>query len=161
MEIAPDRSPYEQTISTSFRRISRSLDQYSHLLTREYGLTSPQLVCLRYLSLAGEVNSSNLAKAVALSQPTVTGILDRLEARGLVTRTRNSEDRRAIILRATPEGTKLASNAPSSLPQMFSQNLSRSHPGEQALIDWVLQRVADMMGEPMAEPAEMDDSQEQ
>ncbi|MBN1945340.1 MAG: MarR family transcriptional regulator [Bradymonadales bacterium] len=141
-----ERSRFEQSISDSLRRISRALDQYSHQLTRQYGLTGPQLACLRYLVQVQETNSSHLARAVSLSQPTVTGILDRLEARGLVTRTRDTEDRRAVILRPTAEGTAMADQAPSLLPTCFSESLSKKHEGAQALFDWVLRRLAAMMG---------------
>ncbi|MEE4606381.1 MAG: MarR family transcriptional regulator [Desulfobacteraceae bacterium] len=53
-------------------------------MVKQVGLTGPQLITLREIANAVEISITNIAGGVSLSQPTVTGILDRLEKRGLV-----------------------------------------------------------------------------
>jgi DNA-binding MarR family transcriptional regulator len=51
-----------------------------------------------------------LAEALKVTPANVTGIVDRLEEQGLVSRTPNPEDRREITLQATDKGKSLVSN---------------------------------------------------
>src|SRR5690606_25249911 len=93
----------------------------------------------------GTTTPSDLAKSVSVSQGTVTGILERLEARGLVSRTRDAGDRRRYRIALTPLGQETIASAPSPLQEDFIARLSALPEGEQAMIDWVLTRVVDMM----------------
>jgi DNA-binding MarR family transcriptional regulator len=54
---------------------------------------------------------------------TVTGIIDRLEQKGLVLRLRNSPDRRVITIELTDAGKKLAQNAPPPLQRKIVEGL--------------------------------------
>jgi DNA-binding MarR family transcriptional regulator len=139
------QSPFEDSILRSLRRISRAIDIHSRALVRNHQLTSPQLVCLREIRRDGETTPSALARRISLSQATVTGILDRLAARGLISRTRSETDRRRVLLRLTPEGEQLAREAPSPLQQHFVEHLSALPEGAQRNIDDVLQQVVSMM----------------
>jgi len=138
-------SRYEDTILVSIRRMSRAIDLHSRALAREHQLTGPQLICLLELSRAGTMSASELARAVALSQPTVTGILDRLESRGVITRKRSEVDRRRREIRLTVAGEALVDDAPSPLQDRFRRRLGALPEGEQAMLDWVLRRVVEMM----------------
>src|SRR5579864_1778095 len=63
----------------------------------------------RALSLLGEGKeaASALAEKLAVSRPSVTGVIDGLVARGLVTRDHVDGDRRRVGLDLTPEGRRL------------------------------------------------------
>jgi DNA-binding MarR family transcriptional regulator len=52
-----------------------------------------------------------LADKLALESSTLTPLLKRLEAAGLVTRTRNPKNEREVLIEATPKGEKLKSDA--------------------------------------------------
>ncbi|MFA6810109.1 MAG: MarR family transcriptional regulator, partial [Desulfoplanes sp.] len=95
---------YAADILQSLRRIIRSIDQHNKRLSKEYTMTIPQLVCLRQMAKEGEITTGNLAKVVFLSQATVTGILDRLEGKGLITRERSRKDRRQVFVDLTEAG---------------------------------------------------------
>jgi len=138
-------SQYADSILSSLRRVSRALELYSREIKRGCGLTGPQLVCLRELVSNGATTPGTMAKHVALSQATVTGILDRLEIRGLITRRRDTGDKRVVIVDLTEEGRELAEWAPPSLHPGLSDKLSELPEGEQALFDWVLRRIVEMM----------------
>jgi DNA-binding transcriptional ArsR family regulator len=100
----PASNEVEDQIVASIRRIIRAIDLQSRRLLDQYKLTGPQLATLREAQKLGEISISTLARAVHLSQPTVSGILNRLERRGLVVRKRSAGDRRSVVMGVTEEG---------------------------------------------------------
>lgn len=136
---------FEESILRSLRRMIRALDIQSKHLAQRHHLTGPQLVCLRQIQRAGEITPGELAKSVSLSQGTVTGILERLEARGLVSPSRDPRDRRRLRVSLTEKGEETIRSAPSPLQEDFIARLAALPEGEQAMIDWVLSRVVEMM----------------
>ncbi len=73
-------------------------------LCSEFDITPPQLMTLRGLSSDAPVPMSEIARALACDASNVTGIVDRLEARGLVQRSSAAGDRRVRMLTLTPAG---------------------------------------------------------
>ncbi len=138
----------DSQIVLALRRINHAIDSWSRQLWFEYGLTSPQLATLREILVGRNVSPGTLATALSMSQPTVTGILGRLEARGLIVRERSKTDRRFTIAAVTERGRQLATQAPPLLRDRFRQELDKLPVGDQTEILRVLQRVADMMHAP-------------
>ncbi len=136
---------FEPEILRSLRRITRAIDLYSRQLAGTYGLTGPQLVCLRVIQRA-PVTPSQLAKDVDLSQATVTGIIDRLEAHQLVARQRNADDRRRVTVSLTEAGKALVEKAPSPLHDRFLDRLRQLPDAERKQIHDTLAQVVGMMG---------------
>jgi len=136
----------EDQIVAAIRRIMRAVDLHSRHLAEEHGLTGPQLATLQAASRMGEATSTGaLARAVHLSGPTVTGILDRLAKRGLVQRARSGNDRRSVTITITPQGEEVMAAAPSLLQDRFRAELARVEQWEQTMILAMLQRIAAMM----------------
>jgi len=63
--------------------------------------------CLDILGTRGPMTAGQLAEAVRLTTGAVTGVLDRLEAAGLVRRVRDSADRRRVFVEVTDEVTRV------------------------------------------------------
>jgi len=103
------------------RRIARAFDIQSRRIDRAMGLTLPQYVVLCCLSDLGEVTSRAVSTEADLSAPTVVGILDKLEAKGLVERYRSTRDRRIVHARLTERGQELLAAAPEPLGDAFSE----------------------------------------
>ena len=139
------RSPVEDRVLRALRRITRATDIHSRQLAQQHQLTGPQLVCLHQLRRDGELTPSVLSREVSLSQATVTGILDRLAARGLLTRVRSESDRRRVMLTLTPAGEALAERIPSALHQRFAERLADLSPAGQSQIAEVLEQIVEMM----------------
>jgi DNA-binding MarR family transcriptional regulator len=139
------RSPFEDSILVSLRRISRAIDIHSRRLMGMHQLTAPQLVCLLQIGTQDEITPSELARRVSLSQATITGILDRLAARELIERERSVKDRRRVMVRLTDAGRRVSEAAPSPLQEQFAQRLAGLSEVEQAGIDAVLRRIVEMM----------------
>jgi DNA-binding MarR family transcriptional regulator len=71
------------------------------------GVTFPQMGLLEALSQAGEPQRvSDLAGVLLLETQSAVGLIDRLEARGLVRRSPNPEDRRSVLVDMTAEGRR-------------------------------------------------------
>lgn len=134
-------------IFMDLRRIMRAMDVYSRQLSDSHGLTGPQMLCLREIALQGSLTTGTLALAVALSPATLTGILDRLEMRGLVSRERRPEDKRRVVVSLTAHGRQMSQELPSPIQERFSAKLTGLPAEEQAAIRRALANVASMMEE--------------
>ncbi|HEX2666960.1 MAG TPA: MarR family transcriptional regulator [Gammaproteobacteria bacterium] len=134
-------------IFMDLRRIMRAMDVYSRQLSGSHGLTGPQMLCLREIAGRGSLTTGALAKGIALSPATLTGILDRLEVRGLVSRERRPEDKRRVLVSLTPLGKQMSQELPSPLQMHFSARLTELPPDEQVAIRLALGSVARMMAE--------------
>ena len=137
---------HEAEIVSALRRIVRAIDLRSRRLFEQSGLTGPQLLVLREASRLSGGSITALARAVELSQPTVSGIIDRLERRGMVRRSRATGDRRTVMVAVTPEGGRALRDAPSLLQDRFRSELARLEEWELTQLLATLQRVAAMMG---------------
>lgn len=129
----------------ALRQIIRSIDLRSKRLVKQFGLTGPQLLILREIAWSDEITASELAKAISLSQATVTGILERLEKRALITRRRSNSDRRRVKVSATPAGRQLLEAAPPLMQESFLEQFDRIQNWEQHMILSTLQRLVTMM----------------
>lgn len=135
----------EDQVIAALRRITRAIDLHSRLLLKKSGLTAPQLTALQAILRMQPVTVGALAREIHLGHATVTGILTRMEDRGLLVRTRGSQDRRSVLVELTPEGNRIVQEAPSPLQERFHQELSRLHEWERTMILATLQRIASMM----------------
>lgn len=138
-------SELEEEILTALRRITRAIDIHSRYLANNFGLTGPQLVCLRVLGRHNALKPGELAKHIALSQATVTGIVDRLASRQLLTRARSETDRRNVTVTITDAGRALLEDAPSALQEKFASRLATLSSEEQEIIRLTLNKIVRMM----------------
>ena len=134
------RSPLGSSIETppdlvkeiiyEIRRLLQARELYTKELNKKYQVSAPQLNCLLALYENGPLPPSQIAKYIMVKSSTVTGIIDRLEQKGLVTRVRNSPDRRVITIELTETGKRLANNAPPPIQQKIIDGLRRLPEGE-------------------------------
>ncbi len=134
-----------KTVLITLRKLMRATDLYSRKLVKTSGLTTPQLLLLQSIRSKGEVSISELSGDVSLSQATVTNILDRLEAKGLVIRQRSSKDRRKVHAYLTEDGKNLIKKSPPPLQKSFIDRFKTLEDWEQTMIISSLQRIAAMM----------------
>lgn len=125
----------------ALRRLIRAIDLHSRYLSKHFGLTGPQLIILRELAQVGERSPGELAAMVSLSQATVTGIVDRLEKRGLIIRTKSDHDRRRVIIRPTDACRELLAQAPPPLQASFLDRFTQLEDWEQSMLLSSLQRL--------------------
>jgi DNA-binding MarR family transcriptional regulator len=140
------RQALSNEVLISLRRIMQAIDLHSKSLNKKYGITGPQLVILRELSEHKEISVGKLAQAVSLGQATVTGVLNRLEKRGLIIRRRSEKDQRRVLIRSTETCKKLLDEAPPPLQETFLSQFEKLHNWEQHMVLSSLQRMVVMMG---------------
>lgn len=105
------------------RRLIQARELYTKELNKKYSVTDAQLNCLLALHEHGPLSLSHIGRVIMVKSSTVTGIIDRLEQKGLVIRLRNSADRRVITIQLTAAGKKLADNAPPPIQQKILDGL--------------------------------------
>ncbi len=135
----------EERILCSLRRIIRGVDIYSRQLNTRLGLTAPQLLCLREIVATENMTLSDLSHKVDLSASTLTGIIDRLEAKGFVSRMRSSSDRRKVNLCPSLKGIEIISSAPSLLQDNFAESLANLDANEQQQLIQSLEKIVSLM----------------
>ncbi len=131
----------------ALRRILRRVTLHSRQLSKDAGLTLPQVLCLRALGELPGARASlvDVSRAVQLTAPTVTGIIDRLEQGGLVQRERSTTDRRKIYVSLTERGRARLSGLPVPLQARFLARLGELSPAEQADLLRGLNRIVELM----------------
>lgn len=142
---ASGRRDVEDEVLSLLKRIIRAVDLHSRHLLARHGLSSPQLICLRELAKGGPMLSGQLAGRVSLSPATLSGIVDRLEARGLIRRIRQQDDKRRVMLELSEEGRALLMHAPSPLQDGFLKEFRSLSANQQAEIARVLNKLGRMM----------------
>lgn len=128
----------------ALRRLMRAHDLDSRALKSEYGVTAPQLLCLR-AAAAERLTAKEIARRIHLSASTLVGILDRLEEKGLIERLHDPADRRRAPLRVTPRGRELLDRRPPSRGRRLGSALDQLGAVERKRLGRVLARVADLV----------------
>ena len=137
----------------ALRRIIQSIDQHSRFLMKRFHLTGPQLMVLQEIQRSEGVSASQLAKAISLSQATMTGILERLEKRALIQRRRSDMDRRRVMVTPTAAGAELLAAAPPLMQESFTAQFAGLQEWEQHMILSSLQRIVTMMNAKLIDAA--------
>lgn len=140
------KHPGSEMALISLRRILKAVEANSRSLARDTSLTPSQLVVLKELSERSSAQPGELAKAAGLKQATISILLDKLQARGLVLRNRGDADRRTVMVQITQEGLRTLSGAPDLLQAEFGSRFAQLPEWEQAYINAALIRLVSLLG---------------
>jgi len=88
------KSTLMSKIMDDIRRVFRAVKDQSKRVEHETGITGSQLRTIKVIAESSPINLKDLASRVFVHSATVVGIIDRLETKGLVTRTRSRGGRR-------------------------------------------------------------------
>jgi DNA-binding MarR family transcriptional regulator len=100
---------HEDQLFVALVRIADSLSQEAEQLIKAAGLTGAQYNVLRILRGAEPdgLPCRGIGEKMISHDPDMTRLLDRMEKQSLITRERQTQDRRVVKTRITPEGMKL------------------------------------------------------
>ena len=129
----------------SIRRLMQAGELYTKELNKIYNVSSAQLNCLLVLYENGPLSPSQIARHILVNSSTVTGIIDRLEQKGLVRRLRISQDRRVITIELTKNGEVLAENAPPPVQQKIIDGLNKLSEDQIDQTAAILLKLTDML----------------
>ena len=129
--------------------LSRTLDGIMptyRSLFQAHGLTDQQWRILRALWEKKHLTSAQISQITLLPTPSLVGILDRLEKKGLIGRLRSIEDRRHVHIIPTQAGRGLQERMLPKVEQIHDRFMQRVTPEEWDELNRILNK--------MAEPAE-------
>ena len=129
----------------ALRRILRATELYARDLAHAVGLTPAQLRVLQIVDEKESVTPKALATQMGVSQATVSALVDKLVAQGLVERVPSEHDRRQTNVTVTKDGHARLEDAPDALQQRYVRKFLELADWEQAQLVSTLERVADML----------------
>ena len=135
---------YEELL-ISLRRVTRAIDIHSRRLNKQFGLTAPQLLVIQAINKLDAPLAKQIAQDINLSPATVTTIIDRLEKRNLVIRTRSMQDKRKVHLSLSDAGNAILTDAPKPLQEHFIKRYQNLESWEQSQLLSAVERIASMM----------------
>ncbi len=104
--VTPADDPYVPIIA-DFRAVMTQVKCAASERLVRMGISMAQLHILYTLQRSGEMPMSRLADVLHVSMSNATGLIDRIEERGFVERTRVPEDRRIVMIRVTDAGRRM------------------------------------------------------
>jgi DNA-binding MarR family transcriptional regulator len=127
----------------AIRRMVHALHVASRAAERDYGLSAAQLFVLQKLAENRAISLNDLAARTLTHQSSVSVVVQRLVARGLVHRAVAGEDRRRIVLSLTARGRAIARRLPEAAQHRLIAAVQRLPASQRRDLARLLERVAD------------------
>ncbi|MEO0464518.1 MAG: MarR family transcriptional regulator [Pseudomonadota bacterium] len=121
-------------LPSALRALQAALDEHDAAQASRLGLARNDWRCLHMLVSAGASSPSAIQRALGLTSGSVTALLDRLERRELITRQRNRDDRRALLIVAQASAHAMIDEAQARLYGLLAKVEKRLGP-DRALRD--------------------------
>ena len=118
--------------------VNHELERVSKRMETTIGLTIPQRMCLLLIAAQPGILASQIADILHLHRGTLSGILRRLEAAGLIVRTADEADARCAGLTLTPEGVRLKGQRAGTFEKAVRRMLANVSPGDRLAAEKVL-----------------------
>jgi DNA-binding MarR family transcriptional regulator len=132
----------EQSVGYLMKRVLTSIIQQAELRLKPHDLTHAQWPPLFALKDEGNPMSVvRLARELQMNTGATTRLVDRLEKKRLVRRTRSQGDRRVVMVELTPEGVSAAGRVPSVLCDVMNAHLAGFTHSEWETLVEALQRM--------------------
>lgn len=122
----------------------RRLQQVAvRLFSEEVGseLTPVQFAALIAIAQRSGLGQADLAAQIGYDRATIGGVIDRLEAKGWVSRTPSREDRRQNIVAITPAGEQAMAQATSAVERVQTRFLSPLNSDEQQVFEQMCRKL--------------------
>lgn len=142
------RGTNPQVIRTldSVRRLVRSLRSVATAVERDTGLSTAQTFVLQLLDESPVESVNELAERTATDQSSVSVVVSRLEAKGLVSRAPSLEDARRTTVSITTAGRHLLKRKPSTVQSRLIRALEKMPPENLLSLEHELTQLVALMG---------------
>ena len=147
-------------IVDSIRRLVRAVYLDSQKMSKQYGLTGPQSSVLRNLVNDGPMSSADLSRMLYVTPANITGIIDRLEIKGLVKRIKKQGDRRVALITLTESGQQLGRSIPDPIINLFISELGDLELKHLKLLAGAMNQVLNLIDAKGVEEAPLEVSRE-
>lgn len=142
---APEREPDPLETLGKFRIIIRAAQRHSAAIQKQCGVSGAQLWMLQEIAETPGLRVGELAARMAIHQTTTSNLLDALEKRGYLKKSRDEADQRVVNLFLTPSGSKVLRKAPQPARGLLPEALARVDPKKRAQLDAGLQALLDVI----------------
>lgn len=115
-------------------RANHALEMLSKRMIRTIGVTGPQRMVLRIVAANTGISAGAIAEAGRIHPSTLTGILERLVARGFLSRARDRDDARRAQLAVTPRGQQAADARTGTVEAAMIRSLAALSPDDRAAV---------------------------
>ena len=130
--------------------LAHALDRTSKHMADTIGVTGPQRLVLRVVGLMPGLSAGDLAAILHVHPSTLTGVLQRLAAHRLLTRTRHAGDRRRAVLHLTARGAQINATLKGTVEAAVTRALDELSPHDRAACRRVIDRVVSYLDPPPA-----------
>ncbi|HEY2804454.1 MAG TPA: MarR family transcriptional regulator [Gemmatimonadales bacterium] len=130
MKRRPTPAADAAAVMNALRRVVRALRIWAEDSERIYGLTGAQLFVLQTLAEVPVLSFTELAERTLTTKATVSVVVKRLVARGLVRRRPSPQDGRSSLLAISAEGRRELERGPESPQSRIVAALGRMSPGD-------------------------------
>jgi|SRR5690625_624909 len=127
-------------VADALVRVSHVVDRAFTEVARRHELTPQQTHLLCHLA-QGPVGMGDLGRLLDLEKSSLTGLIDRVERRGLAERVRDDRDRRACRIALTEEGRRLSRLTHREVNERLDGLVASLGPEEQSTLNAVAQRL--------------------
>jgi DNA-binding MarR family transcriptional regulator len=128
------------------RIVLRAAQQHSAWVEKQCGVSGAQLWLMAELAEQGGMRVGALARTLAIHQTTTSNLLDELVKRALVSKQRDPDDQRAVLVSLTAAGAALLAAAPKPARGLLATALRQMPPAQLAQLDQGLQQLLDAIG---------------
>jgi MarR family transcriptional regulator, 2-MHQ and catechol-resistance regulon repressor len=125
-------------------RAYQAFARYSETFVRQYDLTPAQFDVIATLGNTQGLTMGDIGEKTLITKGTLTGVVDRLEQKGLVTRATPPESRRTVVVQLTTEGTALFEQVFPAHLSDIKQHLTPLEASEMELLRVLLHRLEAM-----------------
>ncbi|MBO2448930.1 MarR family transcriptional regulator [Actinomadura barringtoniae] len=146
----PDLDVWPMAIIGRLSRLSRMLDRGLREFFAEHGLERFEFDVLATLRRSGEpyeLTAGALLKASMVTSGAITNRIDRMEAKGLVERIRDTGDRRSVRIRLTPAGLELIDKLVGLHVANEARMLAGLDPADRDQLEGLLRNLLESMGD--------------
>jgi len=147
-ELDKARLPEVLQFMQSLWAVIHGVERSSKRMSAEIGVTGTQRLVLRVVGLFPDLSAGELAAILHVHPSTLTGVLRRLTAQRLLQRVDDGRDRRRVVLRLTPRGTRLNSVHGGTVEAGVGAALRGIGTRDQNVTRRVLQRIAEHLDPP-------------
>jgi MarR family transcriptional regulator, organic hydroperoxide resistance regulator len=142
----PSRDPFDiepfGSVSRALGRVARLHRAAAAELLKSTGLYPGQELLMMHLRKAGAVRQADLIDTLGVDPSTMTKMLQRLQRTGNVTRTRDPDDRRAVLVEASEAGSALAPEIEAVWKTLEQRTVAGLDPAERTELLRLLEKVA-------------------
>jgi DNA-binding MarR family transcriptional regulator len=128
------RSELAQQLRAEIMGYLGAASDFDERLAKKLKLGRSDMRCLELIARAGPLTAGRLAEESGLTTGAVTFILDRLEEAGMVTRRRDTEDRRRVWVEIVPEARERLSGLQQPIAEEMRQVARHFKADELALV---------------------------